>query len=67
MPEQRTVLNQDAITSLLHENYNISIKQIVQLTHGSANCFSVSDDMRHYFLKEYQERFTEEKIKSEIT
>lgn len=58
MPEQKSVLTTEMITSILTAEYGISVSNVLPLKHGSANCFCISDGNTMYFLKEYQRRFT---------
>lgn len=62
MPEQRSVLTTDAITSILNASYGLTVSKVSPLAHGSANCFRVSAGDSMYFLKEYQSRFTESEL-----
>lgn len=67
MPEQRSVLTTDAITSILNASYGLTVSKVSPLAHGSANCFCVAAGDSLYFLKEYQSRFTESELKLETS
>lgn len=65
MPEQKSVLTTAAIKSILGINYDLAVSEVSPLEYGSANCFCVSGRNSMYFLKEYQNRFTDSDLKRE--
>lgn len=61
---EETVFNNDTIISIIKEKYAISIFNIKKLNRGSANLYSLNNDL--YILKEFQSKYTQDEINKEI-
>ena len=66
MPIQKTVLNDTLIYELLKKSYDLRVDNIEKLEIGTANCYKIQSESRTYFLKEYQQGFSESDIRREI-
>lgn len=66
MAIQKSVLSNDIIGTFLIAQYNISPNSIANMSLGTANCYRISAAQGEYFLKEYQETFSESDLKQEI-
>lgn len=65
MAVQKSVLSEQEISKLLKNNYRISADQVQRLHLGTANCFKVFTKDTPFFLKEYQEAFSEGDLQRE--
>ena len=65
MAIQKSVLSEPEIFKLLKKTYGISADKVQRLHLGSANCFKVSIKDKAFFLKEYQETFSEQDLQRE--
>lgn len=65
MAVQKSVLSEPEISKLLKNNYGISADKIQRLHLGTANCFKVFSKDTPFFLKEYQEAFSEGDLRCE--
>lgn len=61
---EETVLNNEIIQNLVKEKYNIEVTNISKLNRGSANLYSLNNDI--YVLKEFQTKYSKEEIDKEI-
>ena len=66
MSIQKTVLNDTLIYELLKKSYDLRVDNIEKLEIGTANCYKIQSESRTYFLKEYQQGFSESDIQREI-
>ena len=57
MALEKSSLDFDNISDLLWNNYDIRVDSVEKLKLGTANCFRVSAEDKHYFLKEFQSGF----------
>ena len=57
MALEHSVLDQEIITRLLKEKYDLIVTEVQKTELGSANCYRISDGKNDYFLKEFQARF----------
>ncbi len=62
MALEHSILNQDIITRLLKEKYDLSVKEVQKTELGSANCYRINDGKNDYFLKEFQSKFSKEDL-----
>ena len=62
MALEHSVLDQEIITRLLKEKYDLSVKEVRKTELGSANCFRINDGKNDYFLKEFQTSFLKEDL-----
>ena len=67
MAIQKSVLSEQDIINLLKSRYEISAEKIHRLQLGSANCYKIIADSNAFFLKEYQDTFSEQDIEREIS
>ena len=65
MAIQKSVLNDPEIYKLLEKTYGISADKVQRLPLGTANCFKVFAKDKAFFLKEYQETFSEQDLQRE--
>ncbi len=65
MAIQKSVLSEAEIFKLLKKHYRISAEKVQRLHLGTANCFKVFTKDTPFFLKEYQETFSEEDLQRE--
>lgn len=65
MAIQKSVLSEKKISKLLKKNYGITVDKTQRLHLGTANCFKVFAQDKIFFLKEYQDSFSEEDLKRE--
>ena len=65
MALEKTVLNDEIAAHLLWAHYGITFVSMEKLRLGSANCFRVYDGDQYYFLKEFQNSFSEDAIMQE--
>ena len=65
MAIQKSVLSEPEISKLLKNNYDISADKVQRLHLGTANCFKVFTKDKTFFLKEYQESFSEGDLQRE--
>ena len=54
MALEHSVLDQDIISSLLKEKYDLNVTEVQKTELGSANCYRISNGKNDYFLKEFQ-------------
>ena len=66
MAIQKSVLSNAIISELLQKLYNVSIDKIERLGIGTANCYKIYSKNKSYFLKEYQEVFSESDLQREV-
>ena len=57
MALEHSVLDQDIISSLLKEKYDLIVTEVQKTELGSANCYRISNGKNDYFLKEFQSKF----------
>lgn len=67
MAIQKSVLSEKKISKFLKNEYGISVEKIQRLNLGTANCFRVFSIDKIFFLKEYQETFSNEDLQRETT
>lgn len=65
MAVQKSVLSESEIFKLLKNHYRISADKVQHLHLGTANCFKVFTKDTPFFLKEYQETFSERDLQRE--
>lgn len=65
MALEESVLNEQAITSILLNEYGLHLVDVHIVSFGTANCYKVTCSEGTYFLKEYQSWFTLEDIERE--
>lgn len=59
---QVSKLNNEIISKLLINNYNIIPVKIEKINRGTANIFKVETKMKNYILKEFSEGRTKESV-----
>ena len=59
MALEKTTLSEKTVSDLLSGHYGIYPISAKKLKLGSANCFQVYDGSKYYFLKEFQNSFSE--------
>lgn len=57
MALEKSVLNLEAITSLLKTHYNLVVVDAQKLKLGTANCYCICTTDNRFFLKEFQSHF----------
>lgn len=65
MLEKSVFKNKKEIINFVKEKYGINVTDIKIIDRGSANIYSLNGD--EYILKEFQSKYTKEKIEKEIT
>ena len=65
MLEKSVFTNKKEIINFVKEKYGINVTDIKIIDRGSANIYSLNGD--EYILKEFQSKYTKEKIEKEIT
>ena len=64
MIEETIFINYDEIIKFVKDNYGIDIFKVDKINRGSANIYSLNDNL--YILKEFQSKYTKREIDKEI-
>ena len=66
MAIKKSVLDNKTISDLLKNMYSILVNKVEKLGLGMANCYKIYSGDKRYFLKEYQDTFSENDLQREI-
>lgn len=63
---QKSNLNNETMTKILKEKYNILPEEIIEINRGTANIFKIKTYKGNFILKEFNEKRTIESVEKEI-